>query len=164
VLRDVSGKGEGKARGEVMVSRRATTLEARLTEWGKEYGGGKYETYVGLGNSPLASLMKWHGRPPTGLGFVSENSAADEVQSAIDALAEQPRGWLSAQVIRCEYLTPGQPVESKLRRLRAVGENVSRVRYYEHLRLARVHVAAWLRIPFDEDSPRPGVVSVQNLG
>jgi hypothetical protein len=31
-----------------------------------------------------------------------------------------------------------------------VGENLGRVRYYQHLRLARVHVAGWLRLPFDE--------------
>src|SRR6185312_11621781 len=108
------------------MTRRATTLEARLVEWGKEYGGGKYEISGGS-SSPLASLMKWHGRPPTGLGFSSDNLAADEVQDAIDALIKQPKGWLPGNVIRCEYLTPGQPVESKLQRLRAMGENVSRV-------------------------------------
>lgn len=147
-----------------MTTRRATTLEARLVEWSREYGGGKYETYIGLGNSPLASLMKWHGRPPTGLGFVSDNMAADEVQDAIEALDAQAKGRTSAQVIRCEYLTPGQPMESKLQRLRSIGENVSRVRYYEHLRLARVHVAAWLRIPFDDDSADEVLVYVQNVG
>lgn len=146
-----------------MTTRRATTLEARLCEWGREYGGGKYEN-VGSGNSPLASMMKWHGRPPSGLGFISDNLAADEVQDAIDALIRQPKGWLPANVIRCEYLTPGQPVESKLQRLRAMGENVSRVRYYEHLRMARVHVAAWLKIPFDDDAPLKPVVYVQNMG
>lgn len=131
------------------MTRRAITLEARLVEWGREYGGGKYETYIGLGNSPLASMMKWHGRPPSGLGFVSSNLAADEVQDAIEALEKQQKGWTSAQVIRCEYLTPGKPIHSKLQALRAMGENVSRTRYYEQLQLARVHVAAWLRIPFD---------------
>ena len=145
-------------------TRRATTLEARLVEWGREYGGGKYETYVGLGNSPLASMMKWHGRPPSGLGFASNNLAADEVQDAIDALEAQSNGWTPAQVIRCEYLTPGKPVESKLQALRAIGENVGRARYYEYLRLARVHVAAWLRIPFDDDEPLKPIVSGQNMG
>lgn len=146
------------------MTRRAITLEARLVEWASEYGGGKYESYAGLGNSPLASLMKWHGRPPTGLGFASDNMAADEVQDAIDALARQAKGWLPACVIRCEYLTPGQPMESKLQRLRKVGENVSRIRYYEHLRVARVHVAAWLRIPFDDAVQAEGLVYVQNPG
>ena len=154
--------------------RRATTLEARLVEWAREYGGGKYGLHANIvggtavgatfGNSPLASLMKWHGRPPDGLGFASDNLAADEVQDAIDALARQAKGWLPAGVIRCEYLTPGQPMESKLQRLRAIGENVSRVRYYEHLRVARVHVAAWLRIPFDSEESGESLVSVQNPG
>lgn len=77
-------------------------------------------------------------------------TAADEVQKAVEALAAQPQGWIPACVIRCEYLTPGQPIESKLGRLRRVGENLGRVRYYQHLRLARVHVAGWLRLPFDD--------------
>lgn len=83
---------------------------------------------------------------------------ADEVQDAVRALEQQGRGWLPAQVLRCEYLTPGVPIESKLQRLRKIGENVSRFRYYEHLRTARVHVAAWIRIPFDD------VVCAQNEG
>jgi hypothetical protein len=130
--------------------RRASDLEQRLVEWGREYGGSKYEDAGWQGISPLAVMMKWHGRPPSGLGYQPTTTAADEVQAAIEALAAQPQGWVPACVIRCEYLTPGQPIESKLGRLRRVGENLGRVRYYQHLRLARVHVAGWLRLPFDE--------------
>ena len=133
-----------------MSRRRATDLEARLSEWGKEYGGGKYES---LGNltSPLESLMKWHGKPPSGLNQVPMCTAADEVQEAVEALATQPQGLIPAMVLRCEYLTPAQPVESKVQRLRKAGENLCRVRYYQHLRIARIHVAGWLHIPFCED-------------
>jgi hypothetical protein len=128
------------------MKRRAADLEARLVEWGREYGGGKYEQESG-GSSPLASLMKWHGRPPTGLGFVSDNLAADEVQAAVEALVKQGTGYVPANVIRCEYWLPGQPVHSKLQKLRAMGIGLQRVQYYQKLREARIHVAAWLRMP-----------------
>lgn len=143
----------------MMKNRRAIELEARLAEWARVYGGGRYGLSEGL-KSPMGSMMKWGGRAPTGLGQEPATPDADAVQDAVRALEQQGRGWLPAQVLRCEYLTPGVPIESKLQRLRRVGENVSRVRYYEHLRTARVHVAGWLRIPFDDES----VVYVQNAG
>lgn len=143
------------------MTRRATRLEDRLTEWGREYGGGKYgirgEIVDGVvvgssyGDSPMASLIKWHGRPPDGLGYDTSCSAADEVDEAVRALALQPMGRLPSMIITLEYWLPGQPVESKQVRLRKRGDNVSRAGYYNHLRIARVHVAAWLRIPFSED-------------
>jgi hypothetical protein len=129
------------------MTRRNRDLENRLEEWGREYGGGKYED-IGALKSWLGSMVKWGGRAPTGLGQVPLNTAADDVQEAIDALAKQSHGELPALVIRCEYLTPGQPIYSKLGRLRRIGHNVGNVRYYQHLRLARIHVAAWLRIPY----------------
>lgn len=141
--------------------RRARDLEQRLIEWAREYGGGKYGINaeiengvvvgVSYGNSPLASMMKWHGRPPDGLGYVPTNTAADEVQRAYEALCGQEQGWLPAQVLRCEYCLPGQPIESKIQKLARFGEQLSRVRYYQHLRVARIHVAGWLRIPFSAD-------------
>jgi hypothetical protein len=132
-----------------MIMRRPRDLETRLTEWAKEYGGGKYET-LGGGASPLASMMKWHGRPPQGLGYVATNTAADEVQDAYEALCKQDQGWLPAQVLRCEYCLPGQPIESKIQKLARFGEQLSRVRYYQLLRVARIHVAGWLKLPFSE--------------
>lgn len=129
------------------MTRRATDLERRLVEWGKEYGGGKYEFATG-DVSPLYVLMKWHGRPPEGLGHVPANTAADEVHAAVKALATQEQGWLPAEVLRYEYWLPGQPIDSKLQKLRVIGNNIGRVRYYQHLRVARIHVAGWLRIPF----------------
>lgn len=135
------------------MTRRAADLEARLVEWGKDYGGGKYDDIGWQGKSPLASMMKWHGRPPDGLGFESNFSAADEVDAAIRALAMQPEGRLPAIVATLEYWLPGQPVESKQQRLRKLGDNVGRVRYYQHLRIARIHVAGWLHIAFSEEDP-----------
>lgn len=140
--------------------RRASDLEQRLVEWGREYGGGKYGikatiedgvvTGASYGDSPLASMMKWHGRPPDGLGYQPCNTAADEVDEAVRALSVQPQGLLPSIVLTLEYWLPGQTVESKLSRLRKRGDNVSRVRYYQHLRLAKIHVAGWLHIRFSE--------------
>lgn len=127
--------------------RKNRDLENRLLEWGKEYGGGKYED-IGAVKSWLGSMVKWGGRAPTGLGYVPIGTAADDVQEAIEALSRQDGGELPSCVIRCEYLTPGQPMEMKLQRLRRMGENPGRVRYYQHLRIARIHVAAWLHIPY----------------
>jgi len=147
------------------MTRRATRLEDRLTEWGREYGGGKYgirgEIVDGVvvgssyGDSPMASLMKWHGRPPDGLGHVTSCTSADEVEDAVQALALQPMGRLPAIIVTLEYWLPGQPVESKQMRLRKRGDNVGRVRYYQHLRVAKIHIAAWLRIPFSEPELEP---------
>ena len=142
--------------------RRSTTLESRLTDWAKEYGGGKYGikatiedgvvTEASYGDSPLASMMKWHGRPPDGLGYHSSCTAADEVDEAVRALSQQPQGLLPSIIITLEYWLPGQPLESKQGRLRRRGDNVSRAGYYNHLRVARVHIAAWLHIPFSESA------------
>lgn len=142
------------------MSRRATTLEARLIEWGREYGGGRYGinatiedgvvTGASYGPSPLASMMKWHGRPPDGLGQATGCTAADEVDEAVRALATQPMGRLPSIILTLEYWLPGQPIEAKQTRLRRLGDNVGRVRYYQHLRVAKIHVAGWLHIPFSE--------------
>jgi len=152
------------------MTRRATTLENRLVEWGKEYGGGKYGIKATIengmvmgasyGDSPLASMMKWHGRPPDGLGYQSSCTAADEVDEAVRALASQPMGLLPSIIITLEYWLPGQSIESKQARLRKRGDNVGRVRYYQHLRLAKIHIAGWLHIPFSEPEmePEEGVV------
>lgn len=142
------------------MTRRATQLEERLVEWGREYGGGKYGikatiengvvTGACYGDSPLASMMKWHGRPPDGLGHVPVCTAADEVDEAVRALSQQPQGLLPSIIVTLEYWLPGQLMESKQARLRKRGDNVSRVRYYQHLRLAKIHIAGWLHIPFSE--------------
>lgn len=127
--------------------RRGSELENRLTEWARHYGGSRYENESG-GHSWLASLMKWHGRPPSGLGFATECRPADEVQQVVEDL--QREDWLRSQVLRCEYLTPGQPIHSKLQRLRRLGENMGRSTYYARLRSARRYVAARLGIRDDE--------------
>lgn len=131
--------------------RRATTLEARLVEWGHNYGGGRYEA-LGGSSSPLASMMKWHGRPPSGLGYVSSCSSADDVQDAVDALARESNGDLKVLVLQKEYLTPGQPLEAKLQKLRKDdGHCLQRTTYYKQLREARKFVADFLGITDDQE-------------
>lgn len=150
--------------------RRARDLEQRLTEWAKEYGGGRYGldaqiesgVVVGAsyGDSPLASMIKWRGRPPQGLGYSPTSTAADEVQEAYEALCKQEQGWMPAQVLRCEYCLPGQPIESKLQKLAKLGGPTSNIRYCQMLRLARIHIAGWLRIPFSESRAEEDAAAV----
>jgi hypothetical protein len=53
-------------------------------------------------------------------------------------------------VLRAEYLNPDQPRMEKIRRLRRIGLAVDATRFSQLLRLAKIHVARWLRIPFNE--------------
>lgn len=129
--------------------RRTNDLEQRLVEWGEEYGGGKYGHELG-GGSWMASLMKWHGRAPQGLNTAPDWSASDDVNEAVLALGKQDKGYAPAQVIRIEYTLPGQPREAKRQKLSRIGIQMGDVRYCQHLRLAKIHVAGWLRIPFSE--------------
>ena len=136
------------------MSRRASTLEARLTEWGREYGGGKYEDVGWHGYSPLLTLMTYHGSAPQGLNprGLKDFTPADEVEAAVTALAAQQGGWLAANVIRAEYTLPGKPAITKIQILRARKIHISdRSRYSQLLNIGHVHVAAWLRITFSSD-------------
>lgn len=131
--------------------RRTDDLECRLAEWGREYGGGKYDDTGWQGVSNIYPLTKYHGRPPQGLMPARKGSRtrADDVQDAVMALQEQPNGFRPAMVIRAEYLEPGKPFLSKQQGLKKIGQGMGRSDYYKSLKIARVHVAAWLHIRFD---------------
>lgn len=147
--------------------RRSDDLEQRLIEWGREYGGGRYEDNGWHGVSNIYPLTRYHGRPPQGLVPPRKGSRtrADDVQDAIMALMEQPSGLRPAMVIRAEYLEPGKPFESKQQGLKRIGQAMGRSDYYKQLKIARVHVAAWLHIRFeplpDEENEEIGVVCAQ---
>lgn len=129
--------------------KRESKLEKRLAEWVSEYGGGKH---VGdaPGTSWLWSLIRWHGRPPSGLhNEASGPTAADEVQAAVEALGRQKHGWTPSAVLRCEYFSGASKYE-KLQRLARIGLRMDDTRYSQHLRVAKMHVAAWLKINFSE--------------
>ena len=142
--------------------RKPRDIEVRLAEWGKHYASDLLRsarvpraavlgTFSSYGSSPLASLMKWHGRAPAGLGYEQAVTAADEVHQAVVALSTQEKGFEPAMVLRYEYGLPLSPREVKRQELaRDYGLQMGDVRYCQHLRLAKIHVAAWLRIPFSE--------------
>ena len=137
--------------------RRASDLESRLIEWGREYGGGKYADVGWPGISPISTLMTYHGPAPQGLApkTRTDRTPADAVEMAVRLLASQQSGWYPAQVIRVEYTLPGQPVDSKLKRLRKVGVQINgRARYSQLLLMARVHVAAALGLRFEDEAER----------
>lgn len=131
--------------------RRSNELETRLAEWGREYGGSQYEDNGWQGVSNIYPMTKYHGRPPQGLvpPRKGTRTRADDVQDAVTALMEQPNGFRPAMVIRSEYLEPGKPFLSKQQGLRKIGQSMGRSDYYKCLKIARVHVAAWLHIRFD---------------
>lgn len=132
---------------------RASTLEARLIEWAKEYTGYVSESANGWpGISPMAVIMKYHGRPPQGLNprRIETNGPADQVELAVRALEAQDKGRIPACILRCEYFASGSTKGVKLSRLKRIGVDVKEVGYSQHLRIAKVHVAAWIRVPFDE--------------
>ena len=135
--------------------RRNSDLEARLEEWAKEYGGGRYENHGWQGMSPLASVVKYHGPAPQGLnpGRVITNGAADEVETAVRALERQKGGAVLAAVLRCNYFAGEVPRDIRRQRLAKVGHRMDSTRYSHHLRMAKVHVAAWLHLPFSEPLP-----------
>lgn len=118
-------------------------LESRLTEWGIEYGGGKYEHIGWTGKSHLHGVMKWHGRPPDGLSHHS-STRADDVQLAIDTVQMSEMGPLLVSILCGEYLTPGLTLESRLQRQRKLGNNIAKSQYYVRLQEARNAVAECL--------------------
>ncbi|MET0332567.1 MAG: hypothetical protein ABW154_14175 [Dyella sp.] len=131
---------------------RTTDLESRLMDWAKEYGGGRYENHGWHGISPLAQLMKYHGRPPDGLNpaRVVTDAAADEVNKAVVMLEAQKGGDAPAAVLRCEYFSGDVARDVRLQRLRQIGHRMETTRYSHHLRIAKIHVAAWLHISFSD--------------
>jgi hypothetical protein len=131
--------------------RRTSDLEQRLIEWGKEYRAGRYEDVGYPSHSQIATLMMYHGPAPQGLNprRIEINLPADEVEKAVRELQRQKSGWVMAQVLRAEYFEDRKR-HGRLKGLRAIGLPMRTERYSEHLRRAKIYVAAWLHIPFDE--------------
>lgn len=127
-------------------------LEARLLDWAHEYAGGKYEHNGWSSRNWLANMMEYGGRAPDGLrgNVVSIGTPADDVEEAVKALESIDGGFKPGRVLRAEYWMAHSAEESRLQHLRAIGLPMSRAGYYMHLKTAKVHVAAWLRIGFDK--------------
>lgn len=123
-------------------------LELRLRDWAREYMGGRYEDIGWPSTSSLAQLIKYHGPAPQGLHPRSTlDTEADEVEMAVQALEAQRDGYRAGRVLRAEYWMPNAAEVSRLQALGRTGLSMSRATYYQQLRIARVHVAAWLRLP-----------------
>lgn len=140
--------------------RRNGELERRLDEWAAEFGGSRYENIGWPNASPLAMMIDYHGRSPDGLGQQTrrQRTPADDVEEAVRALERQNGGFTPARIVCLEYTARSLPIEQKLIRMSRIGSRMNASRYYQHLYLARVHVAAWLRIPFEqehENEPEP---------
>jgi hypothetical protein len=131
--------------------RRTSNLEERLVEWGKEYRSSGYEDIGYPSHSSLATLMTYHGPAPQGLNprRIEINLPADDVEKAVRELQRQKSGWVMACVLRAEYFEE-RSRHGRLKSLRAIGLPMRTERYSEHLRRAKIYVAAWLHIPFDE--------------
>lgn len=125
--------------------RRKNELENRLREWADEYRQ-RDDNHGWQGISPTAILVKWGGRPPDGQSQPEHATPADEVERAVMELQKQPGGFRAAMALRCEYSMTRCAEEHKLQKLRAMGLPMRRTLFYDELRLARTHVAAWLRI------------------
>lgn len=138
--------------------RRSHDLEQRLVEWGREYGGSRYDEIGWQGRSPLSTAMTYHGPAPQGLNPKSRKDVtpADQVEAAVALLQHQRSGFAPAQVLRIEYTKPGQTVDGKIPQLRRLGVLISsgpsgRARYSQWLLIARVHVGAALGLPIDAE-------------
>lgn len=134
--------------------RHTDELELRLRDWGTEFGGGKYENIGWQGLSPLASAILYRGPAPQGLAPITtkDRTPACDVFEAVRALKRQAHGYGAACTLEAHYLTPGSPFERKCQKLAEIGVLVtSKVRYSQLLRVGRMHVASWLRIPYSDD-------------
>lgn len=132
--------------------RKNEDLETRLREWKDEYGGGRYENLGYPTKSSLQNAIIYHGPAPQGLNprGVQLNTAADQVEEAVQLLERQKDGFKPGRVLRVEYWMGDRADEDKLDALRRIGLGMSRAGYYQALKIAKVHVAATLRIPFSE--------------
>lgn len=131
---------------------KSAELERRLNEWADEYAGGKYEAVGVIRASPIAVLMKYHGRAPQGLNpRPITGTPADEVEFAVSAMRQQRGGDAMVAVLRAEYWMRSAALAHKLQRIRQKDRlTISERGYYEHLRLAKNYIAGWLHLPLVE--------------
>ena len=135
--------------------RRSAELERRLTEWADAYRGTRYENLDYPSRSWLHNAIVYHGPAPQGLNprGVSERTPADEVEEAVMSL-EKHVNRRAGHVLRAEYWMVSADEKAKLAALAQLGLKMGRVTYYDQLWIARVHVAAWLRIPASVELPK----------
>lgn len=119
-------------------------VHARLTEWAKEYGGGRYESLTGTGTHILAKLIEFGGFMPSSSSpvNVAAMTRADEVQRAVLRLAKD---WPAhAKILQCDYLSPDKAMPSRLDWLRERGVRIGKSQYYVMLESAKMFVSGLL--------------------
>lgn len=121
-------------------------LETRLKGWADEYGGGKYEHVGWHSRNMLQTIIEHEGFIPDSRGYIPVpiRSAADEVEQAVNRM--EADGWFKqGRVLRCDYFLPNAPMDTRFRNLRAIGIQLSRASYYDHLAQAKAYVAGALQ-------------------
>ena len=130
------------------MKRRAADLEARLVEWGREYGGGRHEDIGWSGKSWLDTMIKYHGRAPDGLsvrGSSNHRTPADRVEDAVRLMEAGEGGHRLGGVLRCEYFSTSDAGDTKLQNLRKVGHSMTREGFNDALEQAKRRVGEMLR-------------------
>ena len=120
-------------------------LEQRLTEWAREYGGGRYVTMgFSTGEHILARLITFGGFMPSSSAPCNPDSltAADEVEQTVKRLAKTWPGH--ALVLRCDYFCLDMALDSRLDWLRRHKVKASRASYYQKLESSKLYVAGSL--------------------
>lgn len=120
-------------------------LESRLSDWAREYGGGRYATLgYSTGEHVLAKLIQFGGHVPGSSApvGVAAYTMADEVEAVVRRLA---KCWPAhARVLRCDYFCPGMAMDARLDMLRRAGHKMGKATYYIKLESAKLYVAGSL--------------------
>lgn len=102
--------------------------EAMLQEWGRMYGGGKYENIGYPSISTIATLIEHRGfRPDSQIAKLCINldSVADGVEMIVAKLQKQGiDGEAEAHCLRVAYDPASGHEKARLARLRAIGHRV----------------------------------------
>lgn len=120
-------------------------LESRLTDWAREYGGGRYVSLgFSTGEHVLARLIEFGGFLPGSSAprCTISLTMADEVENVVRRLAKT---WPAhARVLRCDYFCPGMAMDARLDLLRRAGHKMGKASYYIKLESAKLYVAGSL--------------------
>lgn len=121
-------------------------LDVRLKQWAREYRDTGADTPGWNTRNLLQTLIEHEGFTPDARGFVPVpiRTEADEVEQVVRDM--EGSGWTrEALVLRVDFFCPGDAIEDRLQRLRALGFSMSRTGYYSYLAQAKAAVAGGLR-------------------
>jgi hypothetical protein len=126
------------------------TLKEMLGHWIREYGPGGMPKEAT--RNFLQQIMDNTGRATGFRNCVPINTIGDEVESAIVEMTRLPAFpgepnvmFKAAMVLRAYYLSPKHwPEDERIDALRRVGLPVSRIKFYEYVRLGRAFLMGYL--------------------